>query len=81
MMEEITPIESPCILVCTIEQNSGFCYGCGRTSDEIAQWSRITPAERSTLMAILPARVAGLTRKPRRKTKRRERAERLGISE
>jgi len=80
-MEETAPIESPCILVCTIEQNSGFCYGCGRTSDEIAQWSVMTPAERNTLMEILPARVAGLTRKPRRKTRRRERAEQLRISE
>jgi predicted Fe-S protein YdhL (DUF1289 family) len=76
-MEEAQAIESPCTLVCTIELKSGYCYGCGRTGDEIAQWSKITPAERGALMELLPERVAGLERKPRRTTKRRQRAQRL----
>jgi len=68
-------IESPCILVCVIEQNSGYCYGCGRTRDEIADWSNYTDQQRSSLMPDLPVRVSKLERKPRRKTRRRRLAE------
>ena len=64
-------IESPCILVCVIEQNSGYCYGCGRTRDEIAEWSNYSNQQRASLLQVFPARVAKLERKPRRITKRR----------
>lgn len=68
-------IESPCILVCVIEQNSGYCYGCGRTRDEITDWSSYSDQQRSELMPELPERVSKLERKPRRKTRRRRMAE------
>jgi len=58
-------------LVCVIEQNSGYCYGCGRTRDEITDWSLYSDQQRSELMPILPERVSKLERKPRRKTRRR----------
>ena len=29
---------SPCILVCSIDTKTGYCFGCGRTRDEIAAW-------------------------------------------
>lgn len=31
-------IPSPCIGVCSIDDNSGFCQGCFRTLEEIQQW-------------------------------------------
>jgi|TARA_R110000787_G_C13400388_1_gene443349 uncharacterized protein len=31
-------IESPCISICTIDSDSGYCVGCARTDDEIAMW-------------------------------------------
>jgi predicted Fe-S protein YdhL (DUF1289 family) len=68
-------IESPCILVCVIELNSGYCYGCGRTRDEIADWSHYTNQQRASLMPDLSERVSKLERKPRRKTRRRRMAE------
>lgn len=37
-------VESPCIKVCVLDAQS-VCVGCGRTIDEIAQWSRMTPDE------------------------------------
>jgi predicted Fe-S protein YdhL (DUF1289 family) len=40
-----TPAESPCIKVCTLDLE-GRCYGCGRTTDEIARWSTMTLDER-----------------------------------
>jgi len=37
---------------------SGLCLGCGRTIDEIARWAGMSPEERRTIMAGLPARKA-----------------------
>jgi len=51
-------IETPCTEVCTLDPRTGLCRGCGRTGDEIAGWSRMTPAERRRIMADLPARQA-----------------------
>jgi len=64
-------IKSPCVLICSIEQNSGHCYGCGRTREEIAEWIDFTPEQRTRLMAdVLPSRISKLERRPRRVTKR-----------
>ena len=52
------PIQTPCTRVCTIEPASGLCVGCGRTLDEIAQWSAVTDRERARIMAELAARMA-----------------------
>ena len=56
-------IETPCIAVCMIDPRTGLCFGCGRTLPEIARWHRMESAERLTVMAELPARMAeaGLT--------------------
>lgn len=64
-------IESPCILVCSIDMITGYCFGCGRTRDEIAGWMGYTPETRRDLMAELPARLETMDRKPRRETRRR----------
>ncbi|MDY6944913.1 MAG: DUF1289 domain-containing protein [Pseudomonadota bacterium] len=34
-------VASPCIKVCVLDARS-VCVGCGRTIDEITQWSRLT---------------------------------------
>ena len=67
-------IESPCILVCSIDMKTGFCFGCGRTRDEIAGWMGYTPELRRELMAELPARLEMVERKPRRETRRQRMA-------
>ena len=69
-METNAPIKSPCILVCAIEPESGHCYGCGRSRDEIGGWIKYSAAERDAIMEALPDRVAKLERKPRRVTRR-----------
>lgn len=51
-------IETPCIAVCMINPQTNLCYGCGRTMPEIARWPRMTSAERLTIMAGLPQRMA-----------------------
>ncbi len=63
-------MQSPCVLICAIEPESGHCYGCGRTRTEIADWTSYTDATRATLMEELPSRVEKLERRPRRVTKR-----------
>lgn len=63
-------MESPCILVCSIDMKTGYCFGCGRTSGEIAGWIGYSPEERREIMALLPARLETVERKPRRETRR-----------
>ncbi len=51
-------VSTPCIKVCVIDPASKLCEGCGRTLPEIAQWSRLSEAERQAIMAELPKRRA-----------------------
>ena len=67
-------IESPCILVCSIDMKTGYCFGCGRTRDEIGDWLTMSSAERRSVMEILPARLETVERKPRRETRRQRMA-------
>ena len=63
-------IESPCILVCSIDMKTGYCFGCARTREEIASWLTMSSGERHAVMEALPARLATVERPPRRETKR-----------
>ena len=64
-------IASPCILVCSIEPTTGYCWGCGRTTSEIGGWSVYSDDQRDAVMADLPKRLASLPERERRLTKRR----------
>lgn len=72
-------MESPCILVCSIDDKTGYCFGCGRTRDEIAAWIGMTSEQRRAVMAILPARLETVERRPRRETRRARMARERGI--
>ena len=74
-------MESPCILVCSIDDKTGYCFGCGRTRDEIAGWTAYTSEERRAIMAELPARLETVERKPRRVTRRQRMAQASGGGE
>ncbi|AYD01068.1 DUF1289 domain-containing protein [Neorhizobium sp. NCHU2750] len=65
---------SPCILVCSIDEKTGYCFGCGRTRDEIASWIGYSDAERQTVMDMLAARLQTVERRPRRETRRQRMA-------
>ena len=60
-----------------VDPETGFCIGCGRTRLEIGGWLGMSPDQRRHVMAELPERVEGLTR---RKTRRGGRAGRLQAS-
>jgi predicted Fe-S protein YdhL (DUF1289 family) len=49
-------IASPCINVCTLDAEGRHCLGCFRTLEEIGAWASLGDAERSRVMALLPAR-------------------------
>lgn len=76
-LSEFEPPDSPCKLICSVDRESDRCFGCGRSTDEIAQWTLLPQEKRDEILAELPARMPPLTakleerRKKRRVNKRR----------
>lgn len=60
-------IETPCIKICVVDPETGFCIGCGRTRMEIGSWLGMSPDQRHAVMEMLPERVATLTQRKRRR--------------
>ena len=56
-------IASPCVKLCVVHPEARICVGCFRTIDEISGWSRLSHEERAAVMAELPARAPGLTKR------------------
>ncbi len=50
-------IESPCTGVCRIDATDGWCLGCKRTLDEIADWPMLTNAEKRAVWKALEDRL------------------------
>ncbi len=59
---------SPCVGVCKSDEVTGWCYGCGRTDEEINDWQEYDEAFREDLIAPLKERVKTLI--ARRKAER-----------
>jgi predicted Fe-S protein YdhL (DUF1289 family) len=53
-------MQTPCVLICSLDVESGFCLGCGRTLAEIGGWTGYDDAERHDIMARLPERLTTL---------------------
>ncbi|MEM1151439.1 MAG: DUF1289 domain-containing protein [Pseudomonadota bacterium] len=51
------PIPSPCIKVCAIDGQTGWCLGCARTLQEIAGWVRLGEDGRQAVSAELADRM------------------------
>ena len=49
-------VASPCVEVCRMNPHTGYCEGCCRTLDEIAQWTAYSGAEKRAVLARLPGR-------------------------
>jgi uncharacterized protein len=71
--DRFSDIETPCIKICVVEPETGFCIGCGRTRQEIGDWISMSPATRHDVIATLPERVATLTSRKTRRGGRRGR--------
>ena len=73
----MTDITTPCVKTCVIDPETDLCIGCARTRGEIANWIDMGEAGRQEIMAALPDRMAGLTK---RKARRGGRAGRLAAN-
>ena len=49
-------VPSPCIDVCRMSSDTGYCEGCSRTIDEIAGWSEYSDAKKRAVLEQLPRR-------------------------
>jgi predicted Fe-S protein YdhL (DUF1289 family) len=41
-----TTPDAPCIAICSTSQGDDICKGCGRSFDEVQNWTVLTPAEK-----------------------------------
>lgn len=46
-------MDTPCVNVCTTDEASGLCAGCGRSLAEIAAWPHLTVEQRRRIMRAL----------------------------
>ncbi|GAB7526977.1 hypothetical protein PBS_59680 [Paraburkholderia sp. 2C] len=58
--EHGAPVASPCINICRMDNAAGWCDGCLRTIDEIANWSLYDEATKRAVWDKLEARHAYL---------------------
>ncbi|MEX1250576.1 MAG: DUF1289 domain-containing protein [Hyphomonas sp.] len=56
----IEPIKTPCIKVCAVDGQTGYCLGCARTLPEIGRWVQMGSEGRDAVIASLPARISQL---------------------
>lgn len=40
---------SPCVSVCRLDADKMFCTGCGRTIQEITDWSKLTAEQQAAV--------------------------------
>ena len=62
---------SPCISICELNEDTGFCDGCFRTRKEIAQWPSLDENEKLNLLDVLRNR-QGIRRRINRRQKSRD---------
>ncbi|MYB27293.1 MAG: DUF1289 domain-containing protein [Candidatus Dadabacteria bacterium] len=51
-------MSSPCNGICIMDEDTGLCVGCLRTSDEIAGWEDYSDEQRAEVMRELTQREA-----------------------
>ena len=55
---EADGVPSPCVNVCRMDPQTGFCEGCLRTLDEIALWSQLDDDTRREVWHLIELRRA-----------------------
>ncbi len=60
-------IQSPCIDICKLDDQTGLCEGCLRTMDEIANWLVFNTAEKQLVLKRIETRKLNFleSRKPK----------------
>lgn len=49
-------VPSPCINVCSVDDDTGLCRGCYRSLDEVTRWPRMDNAAKREVLALLEGR-------------------------
>lgn len=52
---------SPCIAICELDASQHFCSGCGRSTDEIAQWRCADAEQKQIILDAARQRLADQT--------------------
>ncbi|MCG8355694.1 MAG: DUF1289 domain-containing protein [Kiloniellales bacterium] len=52
-------VPSPCISVCQLDNGTGRCIGCYRTTDEIRDWPILSAEEKTAVLGRIALRKAG----------------------
>jgi len=53
----LADVPSPCISICRMDMNTGYCEGCRRTLDEIAAWGRMGDADKRAVWIEIAERI------------------------
>ncbi|MEM8841127.1 MAG: DUF1289 domain-containing protein [Pseudomonadota bacterium] len=53
-------VTSPCTGICKLDEATGWCLGCGRSGDEIADWRSHGDAWRADIWGLIPQRLGQL---------------------
>ncbi|MEO0330046.1 MAG: DUF1289 domain-containing protein, partial [Pseudomonadota bacterium] len=53
-------VTSPCTGICKLDDTSGWCLGCGRSGDEIAEWGMQAEIWRDRVWTQIPERLSQL---------------------
>jgi predicted Fe-S protein YdhL (DUF1289 family) len=56
-------VQSPCVKICVVHPVERICTGCLRSLDEIANWGRMSNADRAALVKELPKREGRLKKR------------------
>jgi predicted Fe-S protein YdhL (DUF1289 family) len=51
-----SPVPSPCIDVCTLDERTGLCQGCLRHIDEIAAWGVLDDRQKREVWKLIAQR-------------------------
>jgi predicted Fe-S protein YdhL (DUF1289 family) len=49
-------VPSPCVKVCKLDVDTGYCLGCFRTRDEVASWITMNDDEKRAVWCSFEAR-------------------------
>lgn len=56
MTENTEIVNSPCNELCLLDEDTGLCLGCLRTSNEIALWSIYTDTQKKNVLSEIEKR-------------------------
>lgn len=54
--------DSPCTDICQYDPRKKWCIGCGRTTEEIKTWRKLSPFQKTNVVADLKRRMLKLAK-------------------